>query len=682
MSRPAWMTDELEEEWVEPEWEDEGDGNSGTGSQRSRRSIGSAGRATQVYGSVRIGRLSPIPGSDNSSSMKERSIRGLLQGDDGKRNKGLSIQPGSTSGSSSSEVSPVVGTFLVREDVVQEPLKAAPAALKKSAAKNFFAPLALERMFEPPSPPAGVTQFGSQPPESKSQPEAQPQSQLQPPSPVSAQPQPYSVSPIRVITSSTSTDSRAPISTSSPSTSPTSFAPSKHPSPGNTTPSPHNTPVNENAHTPSPGSSSSSLSAFSPSPSAGRGPLGTFRLPHRHAPLRPSRLSESHLVKPYASFEADDSSQSSVSVSKDILADMSNLQHEEKPFGSDPETSHSGKIPKLIPEDDEDFLNNDLDFGDDELVVGDDGDGDGDEGDGDADSILDVTSSDVGKQLEQEVAKVQTPQPQEASSNTTAKTDEIIDTDIPGLSLFDGRKLSANYRFTFAVPRNNGADPATQPREKAQAKKSKEERRREREAERERRNATRALFHPHNALRSITPDLGTDSRSSSRASSYMDDLPLREGYRTPSPGMLANRDPRLKLFQFHYDTFTRDHLSALVDSIAVGSVGSSPSIQQLNTMEFRGDDPRALSTPSDAVRYAKKIKLTPPEDFSDWDGERSGEEPMDGEEGEDEVEGSHHHSLARGNNYANAARNLMQAMREARSVDGESAAFIMNLSSE
>ncbi|KAH7336799.1 hypothetical protein B0J17DRAFT_664890 [Rhizoctonia solani] len=658
MSRPAWMTDELDEEWVEPEWEDEEDGNSGAGSQRSRRSIGSAGRATQAYGSVRIGRSSPTPGSDISSSMKERSIRGLLQGDDGKRNKGLSLQPGTISGSSSSEVSPVVGTFLVREDVVQEPLKIAPAALKKSAAKNFFAPLALERMFEPPSPPAGATQFGSQPPpESKPQPQSQPQSQSQPPSPASAQPQPSSVSPIRIITSSPSTDSRPPASDSSPSTSPTSFAPSKYPSPGNTTPSPNATPVNDNGsvHTPSPASTSSSnLSAFSPSPSAGRGPLGTFRLPHRHAPLRPSRLSESHLVKPYASFEADESSQSSVSVSKDILADMSNLQHEEKPFGSDPETSHSGKIPKLIAEDDEDFLANDLDFVDDELIVGDDGDGDEGEGEGnadEADSILDLTSSDMGKQPEQEAARAQTPQQQTLTPNTSARTtprpDEIVDTDIPGLSLFDGRKLSANYRFTFAVPRNNGAGPVTQNREKVQAKKPKEERRREREAER------------------------TDSRSSSRASSYMDEPPLREGYRTPSPGMLANRDPRLKLFQFHYDTFTRDHLSALVDSIAVGSVGSSPSIQQLNTMEFQADDPRALSTPSDAVRYAKKIKLTPPEDFSDWDGERSGDEPMDGEGGDDEAEESHH-SLGRGNNYANAARNLMQAMREARSVDGKS----------
>lgn len=46
-------------------------------------------------------------------------------------------------------------------------------------------------------------------------------------------------------------------------------------------------------------------------------------------------------------------------------------------------------------------------------------------------------------------------------------------------------------------------------------------------------------------------------------------------------------DPRLRLFQFQYDTFTRDHLSAIVDSIAVnspssgsGSAGESPAARE------------------------------------------------------------------------------------------------------
>ncbi|KAF8685467.1 L domain-like protein [Rhizoctonia solani] len=658
MSRPAWMTDELEEEWVEPEWDDEGGDDSGNGSQRSRRSIASSksGRGTQVHGSVRVGRSSPPPSSNASSSIKERSIRGLLQGDDGKRKKKLSLQPGTSSRGSSPEVSPTVGTFLVREDIPQEPLKAAPAALKKSAAKNFFTPLALERMFEPPSPPAGSTHFEPQPPPI---PQAQPQQQTRAPT----QPQQSTVSPIRIITNLPPTNSYPTASSSSPSTSPTSLAPSKHPSPGNTTPSPHATPIVGNiSRTPSPESASSQSSAFAPSPSAGRGPLGTFRLPHHHAPLRPSRLSESHLVKPYESFEAEESSQSSASVSRDILADMSNIQHEERPFGSDPETSHSGKIPNIIEEDDE-RLTNGLSFS------GNDSGSKRRKDIDEADSILDPTLSDFEGQLEQESERAQIPTRQEApqastSARTTPGPDEIIDTDIPGLSLFDGRKPGANYRFTFAVPRNEVSNSYTH------SKKSKRERRREREAERERRHATRALFHPHNALRSITPDLGTDSRPSSRASSNMDEPPLREGYRTPSPGTLARRDARLKLFQFHYDTFTRDQLSALVDSIAVGSVGSSPSFQQVNTMEFRGDDPHALSTPSDAVRYAKKIKLTPPEDFSDWDGERSGEEQADGEATDNDAEG--YHSSSRIDSYADATGLSMQATRGAHSFDDES----------
>lgn len=97
-------------------------------------------------------------------------------------------------------------------------------------------------------------------------------------------------------------------------------------------------------------------------------------------------------------------------------------------------------------------------------------------------------------------------------------------------------------------------------------------------------------------------------------------------------------------------------------------------------MEFRVDDPCALSTPSDAVRYAKKIKLTPPDDFSDWDGERSGEEQERADrEGSNDGSEEPHHSLPRGNQYADAARNLMQAMRDARSVDGESGTSTFNL---
>ncbi|KAG8730331.1 hypothetical protein FRC12_020335 [Ceratobasidium sp. 428] len=96
-------------------------------------------------------------------------------------------------------------------------------------------------------------------------------------------------------------------------------------------------------------------------------------------------------------------------------------------------------------------------------------------------------------------------------------------------------------------------------------------------------------------------------------------------------------------------------------------------------MEFRGEDPRALSTPSDAVRYAKKIKLTPPEEYSDWDGEQPVEEGQGRAEPgtTDESPGDDQDFLrppSTGRNYAADARNLMLAMRASRSFDGDSAA--------
>jgi hypothetical protein len=94
-------------------------------------------------------------------------------------------------------------------------------------------------------------------------------------------------------------------------------------------------------------------------------------------------------------------------------------------------------------------------------------------------------------------------------------------------------------------------------------------------------------------------------------------------------------------------------------------------------MEFRGEDPRALSTPSDAVRYAKKIKLTPPEEFSDWDGE-SAEEQAENEGERSNGAEAHPRPLSVGKYYANDARNLMLAMRAARSFDGESGASFLN----
>lgn len=80
-------------------------------------------------------------------------------------------------------------------------------------------------------------------------------------------------------------------------------------------------------------------------------------------------------------------------------------------------------------------------------------------------------------------------------------------------------------------------------------------------------------------------------------------------------------DPRLRLFQFQYDTFTREHLSAMVDTIAVntpsggsgttGSKDTTPAVSSSQVTEH------SISR----LRSAKRLKLSPASDFSeDGDG--------------------------------------------------------------
>jgi protein NUD1 len=78
-------------------------------------------------------------------------------------------------------------------------------------------------------------------------------------------------------------------------------------------------------------------------------------------------------------------------------------------------------------------------------------------------------------------------------------------------------------------------------------------------------------------------------------------------------------DPPLRLFQFQYDTFTRDHLSAMVDSIAA----NSPSGSNTGNFLARTASPFGLPPVSEAsahsslieLRSAKRVKLSPPSDL-------------------------------------------------------------------
>jgi hypothetical protein len=83
-------------------------------------------------------------------------------------------------------------------------------------------------------------------------------------------------------------------------------------------------------------------------------------------------------------------------------------------------------------------------------------------------------------------------------------------------------------------------------------------------------------------------------------------------------------DPRLRLSHFQYDTFTRDHLSAIVDSIAVHSPSGGNGTVSASPDSFR----HGLSRVSEVtgtiiwdVRSAKRVKLSP---RSDYYGESSG----------------------------------------------------------
>ncbi|KAG8927688.1 hypothetical protein FRC02_007914 [Tulasnella sp. 418] len=154
-----------------------------------------------------------------------------------------------------------------------------------------------------------------------------------------------------------------------------------------------------------------------------------------------------------------------------------------------------------------------------------------------------------------------------------SKSDEILASDIPGLTGFDGRKPSADFQFTFTM-------------------------------------SPHASNTPHRGTHLSPPNFTPNPRARqvSNGSTILDDddEPDRHGPEE-GDGQLSKRDSRLRLFQYQYDTFTREHLSALVDTIAVKS--SPPE-----NSSSREEDP--------VWRSSKRIKLSPPEDWSFEERER------------------------------------------------------------
>lgn len=135
-------------------------------------------------------------------------------------------------------------------------------------------------------------------------------------------------------------------------------------------------------------------------------------------------------------------------------------------------------------------------------------------------------------------------------------SDEILATDMPNMQSFHGRKRSLACQFTFSVPRNIASRLLPQAQSTPSA---------------------------HGAHSSAAPP-----------------------------------DSRLRLFQFQYDTYTREHLSAMVDSIAIntptgsGTTTSTPSYAQhlSRVTEATGSAPDTSH-----LRSTKRIKLSPASEF-------------------------------------------------------------------
>jgi protein NUD1 len=138
--------------------------------------------------------------------------------------------------------------------------------------------------------------------------------------------------------------------------------------------------------------------------------------------------------------------------------------------------------------------------------------------------------------------------------------DVILASDIPNLVSFDGRKPSSSYKFTFSAARSRVPTAVPQ-----------------------------RMLHSSPLPVKNTPGL------------------------QPPP-----TDPRLRLFQFQYDTFTRDHLSAMVDSIAVHTPSSdSNKSKSPGSAPSRGNRPSSTPEAQDGyLRATKRLKLTPPGDLS------------------------------------------------------------------
>jgi len=178
--------------------------------------------------------------------------------------------------------------------------------------------------------------------------------------------------------------------------------------------------------------------------------------------------------------------------------------------------------------------------------------------------------------------------------------DEIVETDIPNMNSFHGRKASMACQFTFSVPREASSRPS---------------------------------------------GLGAGH--------------FPQAQSTPNPPFVPHTaapptDPRLRLFQFQYDTYTREHLSALVDSIAINTpsgTGTTATPTSFSNGLSRVSEVTGTAANMSHMRSTKRLKLSP---SSDLCGEGAG------------VRATITRPKLYGKDYVGESRSLMQQIKQAR----------------
>ena len=145
MAQPGWLEEELEEEWVEPDELDMSVDQGSGGEEDDEWHDGSVGVADALRRSAELGHA---PGADFLLSVPNRTVS------NGSSTTAV-VTPPPSKGT-------LQGTFQVRENIPHAPItpmavNGFPGAKKGKLGEQFtrsmFTPLALETMFNPPTPP-------------------------------------------------------------------------------------------------------------------------------------------------------------------------------------------------------------------------------------------------------------------------------------------------------------------------------------------------------------------------------------------------------------------------------------------------------------------------------------------------------------------------------------------------